>query len=1114
MGSSKLTTSKWTPPGVYLGRKSVPRPSAPTGSRKICLIGRGSRLKNVLDTEITRSKVYNELLTFVQVGSGSPAEASLYQAPLRHRSNLDKTVSFLIDKNGQVIGPANWQFVESTDVDGNLLGYASAVQLKASAYDRDQTYTITYQSIDRDILDPIPWYPSLSMRGFLYAGDQPSAHQYTEFQDFMISMNAVDPYDLTDPASTAGGFLAHSPMIALTGPVHDPGLTISEFSVDIASHVAGSYRLTINTLVAPVGSTDGSVTYSVSWKAYGTFTWTPVGNYTAAIPAAAASSDPIVIVVDDQLTTRITKAHTVGLTVAEYFDLLVKPFGQFVYHNDFFDTAGRPKYTAKDTRQVDFTVASVIDVNGNPVTGVPTSIPDIVNYTFTSSTQEGGFGTFTVTRPGTSGGGVLAGITAATQASIVAINAPAYSVLHTETIWVVVDKGAVQVVTLTGVTDGAASVPQLTDPTINTQLSGAEFYADGGGNLAIRTTLPGGNHTVQIVGGTAIGPSGIDFSDTEAVGTDAYLTDAAENFGKAFIGRQLTIAGATTVANRGSFTITGVTVGNVVFYRNNNAVTESLPASGTWQVSSPEPNFDRAPFRDGIVLQLDNPTNVVAGQHTRLTISNEHTIDWSLVAPRTEIMDSTKVFNDRVGLVTGVAASSYVLLADVPSVSATTPLVVKDQSDATILSISDPTDERIRHDSNGELTAVVRIPGYNAVTNGDLTVTYSSRGFEPSPGQVYNFSASVLRPTSDYNTVIDFNDGDEAANFLAPSQIDNHLFIGASIAYGQRPKPTAVSIVQVFDADQDGTFTNADFKAAIQASEGDLSITDRITLSNFGTLLDLKTTTIAVNDPFVRGWALDWVGMPVSAPIGSAKVVDSIVYTATKTLQVQGENCARGAFILIPNRWAKKTIQLDDGTQQQLLLDGSFLAVAGAAKTAGFSLPKMSLLRQSVDGFDDIETFSDTDRNVIGAASTAYIEKQGSGWVWGESVTVDTTEPALNEISGRTQEQFVNRYVVIQVDQAMVGVVADSPADLAALTQSYVADTLKSLHSQKIIADWTNDNGTPRKFDTTEDVQAATDPEDPRQVYFNFWYNLYYPGKRFNGLYSVGRNAFKSQTNS
>jgi hypothetical protein len=243
-------------------------------------------------------------------------------------------------------------------------------------------------------------------------------------------------------------------------------------------------------------------------------------------------------------------------------------------------------------------------------------------------------------------------------------------------------------------------------------------------------------------------------------------------------------------------------------------------------------------------------------------------------------------------------------------------------------------------------------------------------------------------------------------------------------------------------------------------------------------------------------------------------VPNSIVYTAKKTLQVQGDNCARGAFICIPNRWCKYTIQLDDGSQQQLVLDGSFLAVAGAAKTAGFSLPRQSLLRQSVDGFDEIEVFSDTDLAIVGAASTAYIQAQGAGYIWGESVTVDTSEPALNEISGRTQEQYVSRYVCQSVDTIMVGVVADSPGELAILTQAAVADTLMSLHSQKIIGDWTDDNGNARPFDTNGDVEAVTDENDPRQAYFNFWYNIAYPGKRFNGLYSVGKNAFKSQTNS
>jgi len=1147
MASSVLTTDQWVPPGVYLGRKSVPAPTTPSGSRKICLIGIGSRLQNILDTQIVRSMVYNEPETFTQVGSGSPATVSLYQATLQHRSNLDKTVSFLIDQNGQIVGPANWQYVEATDINGNGLGYSTQIELKASAYNRMSTYTLTYQSIDRDLLDPIPWYPPLEMRQFLYAGDQPGSFQYVEFQDFMITMNATPPYDLTT-ANDAVEYLTAEPMISLTyspnwagssGPAFD---IANEFTVDIANHKAGTYQITVDAVTASTSLAAGSVEYTVTFQANGTYFFTPVGQYTTVIPIIPPSGGVVTTVIDGQLTMELTIAdaqgtpihpsslvNVVGVSGGNYFNFNVQPFGQLAYAPSFFDSGGRPKYTAKDTRTVDFTVASVIDKNGNTVIGVPTDIPDIINYTFTSSTQEGGYGVFSVTRPGTAGvgDGATVTITAPTKPTLTTQTSVGLGFLtSTSTLWLVLDRGQIQTVTFTGL----PGVPAMSDvvTVLNTQFTLNNINASAAINAVDNTMLdisnksPGGDHQLSIVGGTAVTVNCLNFSTTEAIGGDAILTTPTSgpldgDFGQVFVGRDVIITGATTAINNGTFTIEKVTrsPNMTLTFRNDAAVTQAIPTTGNWEVTSPTPNYNNAPFRDGIVFVLNNPQNAVADQHTRLTITNEHTIDWSLVKSATENFDPTEVLTDALGLITGYAAANYVILSDVPEVSLTMPLTILNQSGGTIITITDPTSPYLKADSEGNLTAIVRIPSYNSVTDGTLTITYSSRGAEPSPGATYYFSASVLRPMTNYNSVVTLNDGDDAANFLAPSQVDNALYIGQEIAYNQVPKPGAIAIVQVYDSDQDGIYTNTDFKAAIQASFGDKTITDRIVLSNFGSILDTKTITIAANDPFVKKWALQWQGMPINAPIGSPTVSGSIVQTATSTLQVQGDNCGRGAFILIPNRWCKYTIQLNDGTQQQVTLDGSFLALAGAAQTAGFAQPRDSIIRQPVSGFDDIEVFSDSDLNIVGAASTCYIQAQGGGWEWGESVTVDTSEPALNEISGRTQEQFVSRYMVQQVDAALVGYIANSPEELASVTQSFVGDTLLSLRAQNYVADWQDDSGNPRPFDPTNDVTAQPDPGgDPRNTQFQYLFFLYYPGKRFFGLYAVTNQAFSQQTNS
>lgn len=1109
MAVSRLTTTSYTTPGVYVGRVFVPQPSPPTGNRVLCLIGRGSRLQNVVDTPIIRSFVTKEQLIFTQVGTGSTSQFTLYQAQLQHRSNMDQSVAVLAMSTGDTVSPANWQFVEVIDVNGNGLGYATSIQMRASSFSASATYTFNYQSIDRNILDPIPWHPPLDMRATLRAGDVPATVQYTEFVDYAITMQATTPFDLTDPASTAGTDLAT--LKTLVPPATNPGLTLGEFVVDIANHKAGTYQFQIDEVTPPTASADGSIEYTMEFKPFGTFVYQPIGNFVLDIPSISSShpTDPVKMVVDSQLTAMITVAHSSALVAGDEFFLNVLPFASLSYHPDFFDAQGRPRYSAKDTRTVDMVVDSVVLSDGTQTPFAAGVEPDLVQFTYTSSTPEGGFGTFTLTRPGTTG--ATGTIAPATAATITATNSGTYPVANGDTIFVVVDRTTIQTVTLVGVTSGAATPAEIATNLTN-QLAPIVVGGSGAAGAVSGTKFSlvnlnvGANHQLQIVGGTAIGPTKIIMPGIEAIGGDATLTDINGNFGQIFTGRSLIFTDATNAANDGTFTVISVIGPTSLTFRNNKAVAEGPTIN--WQITSPEPNYDRAPFKDGIILELSDPENTAVGQHVQFTITNEHTIDWSLDISRTETFDATTIFTDTIGGVTGVAASQYVLLADIPVISTTTPLTVKNQSGTVLFTVTTLSDARLRLDADGNPTDILRLSPYTAATDGPVTISYQAIGAEPSPGSTYYFSAQVLRPLTNYNTVIQFFNEDDATNFLAPSAIDNHLFIATQIAFSQAPAPQTVYVIQVYDSDQDGIYNKNDYKTAEATSFQNSDITDTVVLSSFDTITDMKGITIQANNPFVKKWRLQWCGVPVNTPVGSANQAGSIVSTAVQTLQVYGDNQARGAFILVPNQWAKYTVVLNDGSSQQLTLDGSFLAVAGAAITCGFNVPYATILRQSVIGFDQISTFSDSDVLLVGAASTSFIYKDGQDYLWGESATVDTSEPSLNEISGRTAEQFVSRYVVKQVDANLVGFMPDSAAQLGQVTASFVAQTMLDLFAQRFISDWLDDNGNIRQFSPDSDVQAVADTTDPRNVYFNYCYFLRYPGKRFFGLYAVDGNPF------
>lgn len=72
------------------------------------------------------------------------------------------------------------------------------------------------------------------------------------------------------------------------------------------------------------------------------------------------------------------------------------------------------------------------------------------------------------------------------------------------------------------------------------------------------------------------------------------LTDAAGLFTADMVGSYITIAGATTGANNGTFLITGFTSATVITYENASGVAEALP--GTWDVNRPYSLLDDLDF--------------------------------------------------------------------------------------------------------------------------------------------------------------------------------------------------------------------------------------------------------------------------------------------------------------------------------------------------------------------------------------------------------------------------------------------------------------------------------------------------------------------------------------
>jgi len=145
MASPRLTTTKYVKNRAYVGDLITPGSGLINGIPRIpCYIGRGSRLAYVRNSEIVRSYVSSEELTFV--------DSAGWKATLGYVSNGDFSVALLKTESGVEIPPSKWSFIES---DPGTSGY-DQILVANDTYDTSETYYLSYQSSLRTVQDPLP----------------------------------------------------------------------------------------------------------------------------------------------------------------------------------------------------------------------------------------------------------------------------------------------------------------------------------------------------------------------------------------------------------------------------------------------------------------------------------------------------------------------------------------------------------------------------------------------------------------------------------------------------------------------------------------------------------------------------------------------------------------------------------------------------------------------------------------------------------------------------------------------------------------------------------------------------------------------------------------------
>lgn len=521
-----------------------------------------------------------------------------------------------------------------------------------------------------------------------------------------------------------------------------------------------------------------------------------------------------------------------------------------------------------------------------------------------------------------------------------------------------------------------------------------------------------------------------------------------------------------------------------------------------------------------LIWDANNNRNTVTDTWS-FTTTNDDELDWSLVARETETISVANLREDTIGSITGsyggIAGTKYVILRNTPTAQ---PLRVWTTNPTTgvVTELTISTTPTFVGGSDAYWIDGTPYIFFPTAPTEPISVTYEHRAKEPDPGQVYYITAYYLRPANLYNNPIRLLNADSAIEALGPMYPDNDLLIMALIAL-EDCNAFAVWVTQVKDTDDDGVYTDYDFEQAIESTEMNDQLTDITVLQNFGSLSKLKTSVIAMNDPFERKGRLAWVGAPVGTAIGDTDTPDTLVFLAKHTLQVYGENPAHGAFILVGNTVCEKTIELAEGTQATVTLDGSFVAGAASALVSSYTDPAETILRKDQPGFDRIggETidvqYEEKELKLLGAAGVSTLQEVGSDvYQWVEDITVDTFAQDTQQINAMTQKNFVERYVRSRMDTSITGIVAPSAQSGVAIVKGFLVELLRSLKSRGILAPWTDEEGNERDLDPQSDVVVFRDETDRTLYHYKFWFNIRYPIKRTFGLYSVDTKSFTPLT--
>lgn len=991
----RLTTSRYTRPGAYIGQIIQPGAGNLTSDARVCnYVGKGSRYAVANNQGIRRSFVFEE---DVILPSSAPFEYTLNFA-----SNGVKDLPARVYDSitGEELLASNWKFEKI----GNEF---KKIIINPDIYNSNAAYKIDYQSTSRNVKDPLP---VRELRFIKYIGLNQDRAQFEDLKNYFI------PFTFTGPVADASNSFSENLITGITADINNFS---SGGVVSSQGDYAHDYNRFYELEVVAINSVLPPYTATFKWLAR---RYSGGKDSAAPTPLHSTIASPT-FMADDTDSNSLVQNLEFGVQAQIAFGPQNFQVGDKFYFNAV--GAGNVEYNSRyynDNQFIDY---------GNIV----------------SSPQVGSTGFFSYA--GTNNYTASANMNYKLQCTAIAGVSPNRSAVFA--------------------------------------------YANYGDLIGSNGSL-----TVNEGGSAAVLPEGIrllsDFGALNFAIGDVFEFEvkAPRMFYQAKDDREIRIDVSTVIIPGADEAVVNLSYATGTQEGGYGALTAEMNLLTGVNARAGEivlPDNVSMYVRNMVRGNINDASYSPADKFTASITSTEF-IDWSLTQLAEEVREITAFSTDVTGASTGVVGSKFAIVSNVYSAGS---VEVVDADTGLPVGFF-------------EITGT-RYVGFTGNPTNAVRINYEYRGAEPAPGQLYFISAKYKRPVESYNNPALILDVAEGRRFLAPAEVDNHLYIMNELAF--KNNAPGIYVTQPYDSDGDGILTTVDVQTSLEAHQNVSRITDLCILSFFENLSDALAVNERANDPFEKREQMLWVGAPIGTPVGDIDTENSLVFLSRRTMQVSPQSPAQGTRVLVAPTECRVDLRLDNGTVVSVTLDGSFVAGATSAMVNSFVDPATTILRKNLAGFTYIQTYSEPQDDILGQNSVTYMSDRGANvYRFEEDITVHDIAEEFQLINVTIQKHFVTKVVRRNMDEALIGVVPPSLQSGLSVIRTTLANILIGLLGRGLIAQYRDESGNNRDLNAEVDITVFKDEASETLFYFGYTFFVKSSIKRLFGMYKVNETNF------